>query len=139
MAEAGLVRCGLAAHITEPLDPAGFLPAAGQGALAVQVRAGDARAGSLCAAIDHPPSHRCMDLEKEVLAGLGAGCAAAVGVLAGEEDGLVHLDAVILDSEGKTRLCVHREAREGEDRAALAGIVVEDLLARGAARLRGDA
>ena len=139
MAEAGLVRCGLTEHITEILDPGVFLPAAGQGALAVQVRSGDGRSASLCAAIDDPPSHRCVLLEKEVLARLGAGCSAAVGVLAREEEGLTHLSAVILDREGKIRLFVHREAGETVEDRALVEEVTSDLFARGADGLMRNA
>jgi hydroxymethylbilane synthase len=139
MAEAGLVRCGLEEHIAETLDPADFLPAAGQGALAVQVRVGDGRFASLCAAIDHRFSHRCMLLEKEVLARLGAGCSAAVGVLAREEKDVLHLSAVILDREGKIRLFVHREATETVEDLTLAEEVASELFARGAAGVMRDA
>lgn len=138
MAEAGLARSGLAVYITEVLDPEIFVPAAGQGALAVETRRGDRETASLCASIDHPPSHRSLRLEKEVLARLGAGCTTPVGVHAVIEDDRIRLSAVILDREGKTRLFVRREMEKSIDDHALAGEVVRELFARGAAELVRD-
>ncbi|MBX6377192.1 MAG: hydroxymethylbilane synthase, partial [Clostridia bacterium] len=56
LAEAGLVRLGLETCRTQRLDPAVFVPAAGQGALAVEVRADDGQAAALAAAIADPPT-----------------------------------------------------------------------------------
>ncbi len=79
MARAGLVRLGLAAHITERLAPEEFLPACGQGALGLQVRAADAPVRELLAALDHPPTRRAVSAERAFLAGLGGGCHVPVG------------------------------------------------------------
>ena len=60
LACAGLARLNLSGRITERLDPAEFLPACGQGALAVEVRADDARAAELCRRARRPrhaPGH----------------------------------------------------------------------------------
>ena len=60
LAVAGLVRIGLGGKITETFDPGRVLPQAGQGAIAVQVRTGDAAAVAACARIDHGPTRRAV-------------------------------------------------------------------------------
>ena len=82
LACAGLVRLGLEGRITCRLDPQDFLPAAGQGALAVQCRADDRRTRELIGAIDDPVARATAVCERAVLAGLGGGCRMPVGAYA---------------------------------------------------------
>ena len=65
-----------------PLEPGECLPAAGQGALAVECRADDERVLGLVRQIDHIPTRRTVAAERALLAGIGGGCLAAVGALA---------------------------------------------------------
>ena len=58
LACAGLDRLGFAERITERIDPARMLPAIGQGALALEARADDARVGQLCRALVGSPPPR---------------------------------------------------------------------------------
>ena len=86
-AAAALERLGQEALITERLDPLMFVPQVGQGALALEGRAGDPVAEVL-QAIDLVDDHRCLDAERSFLATLGAGCSVPVGawcVVDGEE------------------------------------------------------
>lgn len=64
-----------------PLEPGECLPAAAQGALAVECRADDLRMRDLCKQIDHLPTRRTVAAERELLAAIGGGCLAAVGAL----------------------------------------------------------
>ena len=80
LAVAGLARLGIDDLPVHPLDPAEMVPAPGQGALAVETRAGTALADDL-AAVDDPPSHAAVRAERAALAALEAGCSAPVGVL----------------------------------------------------------
>ena len=57
------------------------LPAPGQGALAIQVRADDARTGAAVAGLDHAPTRRAVEAERAVLAAAGGGCRAPIGAL----------------------------------------------------------
>ena len=84
LAAAGLIRLGLEARIGFTLDPHTFVPEAGQGALAVQVRAGDEQ---LVAAIDHAPSHAQLDMERARVLMLGGGCTVPVAAYAWYDDG----------------------------------------------------
>lgn len=82
LAKAGLDRLGLTHAITEILDPIQMLPAAGQGALAVECRIDDAATRAILARLDDPDTRAAVTAERAVLARLEAGCTAPVGVLA---------------------------------------------------------
>ena len=88
VAAAGLRRLGLEQRIAFCLDPQVFVPEAGQGALAVQVRAGEE---ARVAAIDHPSSRRAVEAERERVAALGGGCNTPVAAHAWLEEGTLRL------------------------------------------------
>jgi hydroxymethylbilane synthase len=67
LALAGLSRLGLDSAVTQVLDIEDFLPAPGQGALAVQVRIDDARTQQACAGLDDPPTRRATAAELSFL------------------------------------------------------------------------
>jgi hydroxymethylbilane synthase len=75
LAACGLDRLGLAAEIGHRFDPATMLPEAGQGALALQVRAGEEQ---LVAAADDPETRKQVEAERAVVAAVGGGCLAPV-------------------------------------------------------------
>ncbi len=81
LAVAGLHRLGRTETISEFLSVTEVVPCPGQGALAVETRAGDPLAAEL-AALDDATSRAAVTAERAVLAGLGAGCATPVGALA---------------------------------------------------------
>ena len=60
------------------LDPFEVMPAPGQGALGIEIRAGDARAAAALRPLDHPETARHVQAERRVLAALGGGCQAPV-------------------------------------------------------------
>jgi hydroxymethylbilane synthase len=82
LAGAGLVRLGLTDRITEWIALSAFLPAPGQGAIAVQCRSGDPLTGEMLAAIDEPLLRAETDAERWFLRVLGAGCSAPVAAFA---------------------------------------------------------
>lgn len=79
LALAGLRRLGMEARVTERFDPADFIPACGQGALAVEIRRDDQQTAEIVAAIDDPPSRVAVTAERAFLAALGGGCQAPAG------------------------------------------------------------
>jgi hydroxymethylbilane synthase len=79
LARAGLTRLDLTAHIREVLDPARFLPAAGQGALGIQCRLDDAETLTLLAMLDHAATRVAVTAERSFLRTLGSGCHLAAG------------------------------------------------------------
>lgn len=82
LASAGLRRIDRADRITEAIDPLQMLPAPGQGALAVEVRADDAATIEIVSALDDSDTRAAVTAERAVLRGLQAGCSAPVGALA---------------------------------------------------------
>ncbi|MGN6379858.1 MAG: hydroxymethylbilane synthase [Gaiellales bacterium] len=88
LAAAGLRRLGLAHRIAFCLDPHVFVPEAGQGALAVQVRAGEEHR---VAAAEHPPSRRVLEAERARVSELGGGCSVPVAAYAWHEGDAVRL------------------------------------------------
>jgi hydroxymethylbilane synthase len=108
LAACGLDRLGLAAEIDRRFEPDELLPEAGQGALALQVRAGEAEA---VAHADDAETRRRVEAERACVAAIGAGCLAPV---AAHHDGAT-LTALIAAEDGSWV-----ERRSGEDPARLA-------------------
>lgn len=133
LAGAGLERLGFAHRITEVLRPDehGFWPAVSQGALAVQIRADDAEAGSLVGRIDDPPTHAAVRAERACLAALAGGCLAPVGGWARfDPAGALVLGATVLDDEsGSVRRIVAEGVATG-DPAAVSGDGRPEMLGR---------
>jgi hydroxymethylbilane synthase len=107
LAACGLDRLGLESEIGLRLDPAVMLPEAGQGALALQVRAGEEE---LAAVADDPETRRRVEAERRCVAAVGGGCLAPV---AAYHDGRV-LTALIAAEDGSWL-----ERRQGVDPEAL--------------------
>ncbi len=89
LAAAGLHRLGVHQHITCYLDAPAWLPAAGQGAIAVQTRAGDAAMLELVTAMNDAPTMRAVTAERAFLAALEGGCQVPIGALV-VEDAVLH-------------------------------------------------
>lgn len=87
LAVAGLHRLGRSELITELLDPIQVLPAAAQGALAIECRESDEDARTLLAGLDDHPTRLAVAAERSLLAALEAGCTAPVGALAEVTEG----------------------------------------------------
>jgi hydroxymethylbilane synthase len=130
LAAAGLHRLGVHQHITCYLDAPAWLPAAGQGANAVQIRAGDLDTKALADAMNHEPTMHAIAAERAFLGALEGGCQVPIGALAlPAPDGTGVLHGMIASIDGSR---VVRGSIE-LDRAdpALSGI-------RLANRLRGE-
>lgn len=80
MAVAALEILGMTERIAEALDPSRFVPAPGQGCVAIERRSDDAVAAEVLAALDHRPSRAAVQAERAFLAELGSGCSLPVGV-----------------------------------------------------------
>ena len=79
LAAAGLDRLGLGASITARLDPLDVMPAPGQGALGIEIRADDKHAAAALKPLHDDGSHAAVAAERGLLAALGGGCQAPVG------------------------------------------------------------
>ena len=108
LAACGLDRLGLDDEIDLRFDPQQLLPEAGQGALALQVRAGD---DELVAAADHAETRRRVEAERACVSAIGGGCLAPV---AAHHDG-EKLTALVAAEDG-----TWLERRSGDDPTSLA-------------------
>jgi hydroxymethylbilane synthase len=136
LAAAGLKRLGLQDYITQYLPVEAMVPAAGQGALAVEVRASDARLRRFVRRIDDPATHRAILAERTVLAALGGGCMVPLGAHATSlHDGqTLRLVAVVATPDGARLI---RAAREGlaSRPVALGRAVARELRRQGAGEI----
>ena len=137
LAGAGLERLGRAADGT-PVATEDLLPAAGQGCLALEARAEDARVGDLAAALTDRAALVALLAERAVVGALDAGCHTPMGALASARDGGLELSAYVGLPDGSHWI---RDVLAGDvaEPAALGRAVAERLLAAGAAELLAEA
>ncbi len=132
VAAAGLARLGLAPAHAQPLDPEVFVPAVGQGILAVEARAADRRIGALLEAIDHAPTRVCALAERAYLARLGASCNSPMAAHATLAGGRLRLVALVASEDG-TQVLRGEDAGAPDAAEAIGRRLAESLLERGAA------
>ncbi|NHN46127.1 hydroxymethylbilane synthase [Halostella sp. JP-L12] len=134
LAEAGLERSGLAHHVEyQRLPTDEFVPAPGQGALAVTALDGDV-AEDLHTVLDHPRTRVETTVERSVLSELGGGCVAPIGVHAVIQGEYVHTAVQVFDREGEESVTATRDLPV-QDHARAAREFARDLADRGAADL----
>lgn len=118
LAEAGLVRLdfiplsaagdgpetvrGIPGIFVTRLDESEFFPAAGQGAIGLEVRAGDVASRGFAEAIGHHETWQRITAEREFLRLLDGGCHTPVGVYSSISDGVIHLEARVFPDAGGT-------------------------------------
>lgn len=146
LARAGLSRVDRLEAVTETLDPLQMLPAAGQGALAVECRRADAGADAELAvllqqALEDPATRVAVSAERSLLATLEAGCTAPVGALAevasGDQGEEVWLRAVVGSVDG-TQLIRMSTTGAVTDAIELGRTLAEQMIAEGAGELVGE-
>ncbi len=131
LAAAGLHRLGWEEHIAAYLPYEICLPAAAQGALAVEVRREDERALKLAGAIDREAVSVCVTAERKVLELVGGGCNVPVGVLAALDGNELSLWARVGSENGK-RMLDHRVKGDADRPEVVAERIVDGLTERGA-------
>jgi hydroxymethylbilane synthase len=134
LAKAGLERAGLAHHVPfQPLPVEEFVPAPGQGALAVTAVDEDV-ADDVHDIIDHPPTRVATSVERIVLDELGGGCVAPIGVHAVVQGAVVHTVVRVLSRDGTEEVAATRDLPV-ERHPSAAGEFAADLREEGAATL----
>jgi hydroxymethylbilane synthase len=134
MAQAGLNRLGVTPPHARPLSVEDFLPAVGQGILAVEVRQADREMLELLGRLDDTRTRMEAQAERSFLAVLGAGCHTPVAGHCRLQDGALRIDGLVASLDGATML---RAAASGPlgSAEALGRRLAEELLARGAGPL----
>jgi hydroxymethylbilane synthase len=137
LAVAGLRRVGLEGRITDVLEADAMLPAAGQGALAIEARKDDPRTLEIVAALECVSARAEVTAERACLRRLGAGCQAPVGALGRVRGGELHLRAAVASSDAIESV----DLLSTPERAESLGIQAADSLLHrlGMTTLRGAA
>ncbi len=134
LASAGLIRLGLEDRILDPLDPDRYIPAAGQGALGIEVRIDDDDVQRIVGQLENPDVAAQVRAERAFLHELGGDCHTAIAVHASIHGVRLRLRAVVFAPDGSERV-------EGSGEGALTspemlGVTLgRELLQRGARRL----
>ncbi len=141
LASAGLKRLQMRDRIASFFAPEQLLPAAGQGAVGIECRVGDAQTMALLAPLHHRPSARQVTAERAVNRGLEGGCQVPIGAYATHWEDQLWLRALVADPDGNAMI---QDEIKGDPDAgeALGQALAEQLLAAGAdeilAKVYGD-
>jgi hydroxymethylbilane synthase len=135
LAEAGLARMGLLETVeTVRLPRTSFVPAPGQGTIAVTARADGEATETIHDVVDDPVTRVETTVERTILAELGGGCIAPIGVYAVVQGEYVHVTVQVLSLDG-TEVIERTADLPVGDHATAAADLAADLRAAGAADL----
>ena len=131
LASAGLIRLDYRARISSVLPVPACVPAPGQGIIAVEIRANDARVAGAVAPIDDRDTRVALDAERAVVTRLGGGCQMPIGAHATITSEGIHLVAIVLSLDGAR--AIRAESRGPMTQSRVVGTAVaDDLRAQGA-------
>jgi hydroxymethylbilane synthase len=157
LASAGLNRLGKTELVRQLISTEAMCPAAGQGALAIEIRAGDERMRTALSFMDDPAARAATTCERALLNRLGGGCQVPIGAFAevrasAKREGhdfsradrpetmnaalaagvRLHLESIVAGPDGSLLL---RDSRDGDDPVKLGNEAGEALLTRGADKI----
>jgi len=132
LAVAGLKRLGLLSAATAILEPEEFLPAVGQGAIALEARLDDAATRTLVARVDDRDTATALAAERAFLAVLDGSCRTPIGGHARVSGAAIRFHGVIVEPDGSAAFTVFREGRR-EEAAALGADAGRELRDRAGA------
>jgi hydroxymethylbilane synthase len=130
LAAAGIKRLGKTELIKQVIPIEIMCPAAGQGALGIEIREGDTATRRHLEFLNDSAARAATTCERALLNRLGGGCQVPIGAFAEKRDGKLHLEAIVADPDGSRVL---RESRDGnfEEPEQLGNDVGDILLSRG--------
>ena len=124
LAAAALQRLGWEDRVSDYLPTEYFLPAVGQGALAIEIRSDDTEAAKIVAALNHLPTWQSITAARAFLRALGGGCRAPIAALGTVNGATLKLEGMISDISGS------RILRSSDEGSAEAAAETGDRLAR---------
>jgi hydroxymethylbilane synthase len=137
LAAAGLMRLGLAERIRARFDAGQMLPAAGQGALGIEVRASDTPLRDALGTLVDRPAWLAVHAERAVSRGLGGSCSVPLAAHATWDGAMLRLDAALGDAKAPTRALLQARVQgavtDTADAEALGAEAVDLLRRQGAA------
>lgn len=132
LARAGLERLDLGGEIAWVIPADVMVPAVGQGALGVEIRADDERTASLVAAVEHGPTRIVAEAERAFLRHLEGGCQAPIAAHGTIEGDRLRLTGLVASLDGKE---VIRKTVVGSQKRETGTELAEELLAEGAGKI----
>lgn len=130
LAAAGLNRLGKTQLVRQLIPTDLMTPAAGQGALGIEIRRGDKERRALLAFLDDPAARAATSCERALLNRLGGGCQVPIGAFAEVQSGRIHLNGVVAHPAG-TRILRETGESSAADAVRLGEEVGDKLLRRG--------
>ncbi len=128
LAAAGLKRLGKTELIQQIIPAEIMCPAAGQGALGIEIREGDAKSREVLQFLDDVAARAATTCERALLNRLGGGCQVPIGAFAEIRNKKLHLESIVADPDGSKLL---RDSRDGDDPEKLGNDAGAELLRRG--------
>jgi hydroxymethylbilane synthase len=132
LAAAGVHRLGLDNFVRSRMAAEIMCSAAGQGALAIETRAGDTATLQYLEFLNHPETRRAIECERALLGSLGGGCQVPIGAFAETLDGMLNLRAMVGRPDGSQIL---RQTAQGSDPVQLGKETAQKLLNQGADKI----
>ncbi len=131
LAAAGLIRLGLSARIRDTISPELSIPAVGQGALGIEIKASRTDLLEVLAPLNHLDTQQCVEAERGFSRALAGSCTVPLGAFATKKEGIINITGFVASIDGKQML---RETVTGSAYAAetLGQQLADKLLAIGA-------
>jgi hydroxymethylbilane synthase len=134
LAAAGLIRLGLGERIRDFISPSDSIPAVGQGALGIEIRADRADLISVLAPINHIDTQLCVEAERAFSRALAGSCTVPLGAYALRDGSHIHMTGFVASVDGTQML---RETASGSiiNAETVGKTLAEKLVARGADKI----
>jgi hydroxymethylbilane synthase len=126
LAKAGLDRLGLSQRISEILSPEEFLPAVGQGAIAIECRLKDSEAADIVSRLDDLETRNAIIAERALLKAVEGGCQVPLGAWARMERNQMVMEASVCSADGAQ--CIRQRATGSPEQPAELGERLASLL-----------
>lgn len=110
VAAAGIKRLGFKNLLLKYIPEKIMVPAAGQGAIGLEIKKGDKFIKGIVKKINNPEAFFCISCERAFLKEIGAGCRLPLGALAKIKNNKIHLDAAVISLDGKKMIRLNQEA-----------------------------
>jgi hydroxymethylbilane synthase len=137
LAAAGLIRLGLESRITGLIDPVLSIPAVGQGALAIEIKAGRDDIAALLAPLNHAETEACVVAERAMSRALSGSCTVPLGAFATVTNGAITMTGFVASVDGKrmVKAEVKGDAKQAE---GLGKQLAEKLISQGADKILAE-
>ncbi|MEE9399204.1 MAG: hydroxymethylbilane synthase [Dehalococcoidales bacterium] len=134
LAAAAMQRLDWEDRVSEHLPLEYFLPAVGQGALAVEARSNDKEPAKIVAPLNHVPTWQCVTAERAFLYTLGGGCRAPIAALGKVNGATIKLEGMVADTRGKKLIRGSAEGSAGSPEE-LGARLAQQILEAGASEI----